>query len=108
MSGTSSGEEEKPMPELSRRVFLSSGAGVAAAGVAIAAMPSVAAAVISPDAKADPAATIEELNAAGPLVVHIRDASAGEVSVMTGEQEVIFTDPAFIARVVAAANGRTN
>jgi len=96
------------MPELSRRVFLSSGAGVAAAGVAIAAMPSVAAAAIRPDGSADPAATIEELSAAGPLVVHIRDASAGVVSVMSGEQEVVFTDPKFIARVVAAANGRTS
>ena len=58
--------------------------------------------------KADPAATIEELNAAGPLVVHIRDAEAGVVSVMSGEQEVVFTDPSFIARVVAAANGRAS
>ena len=97
------------MPELSRRVFLSSGAGVAAAGVAVAAMPGLAsasAAAIAPDAKADPAMTIEELNAAGPLVVHVRDAAAGVVSVMSGEQEVVFTDPNFISRVVAAANGR--
>ncbi len=96
------------MPELSRRVFLTSGAGVAAAGVAVAAMPSIAAAAISPDAGADPKATIEELSAAGPLVVHIRDAAAGEVSVMSGEQEVVFTDPTFISRVVAAANGRAS
>ena len=94
------------MPELSRRVFLSSGAGVAAAGVAIAAKAGIAAAAISPDPTADPAVTIEELNAAGPLVVHIRDAAAGEVSVMSGEDEVVFTDPSFIARVVSAANGR--
>ena len=97
------------MPELTRRVFLSSGAGVAAAGVAVAAMPGIASAsmsAIAPDGKADPAATIEELNAAGPLVVHVRDASAGVVSVMHGENEVVFTDPHFIARIVAAANGR--
>jgi hypothetical protein len=95
------------MPELSRRVFLSSGAGVAAAGVAIAAMPGLASATtITPDAAADPAVTIEELNAAGPLVVHVRDAAAGVVSVMSGEHEVVFTDPKFIARIVAAANGR--
>ena len=33
--------------------------------------------------------------------------SAGVVSVMSGEHEVVFTDPKFIARIVAAANGRT-
>lgn len=72
------------MPELSRRVFLSSGAGVAAAAVAV---------------------TIEQLNATGPPVVHVRDAAAGEISVMSGENEVVFNDPSFIARIVAAANG---
>lgn len=97
------------MPELSRRVFLSSGAGVAAAGVAIAAMPGLAtAAPASPPSPAEAVAaavTIEQLNAAGPLVVHVRDAAAGEISVMSGENEVVFNDPSFIARIVAAANG---
>ena len=97
------------MPELSRRVFLTSGAGVAAAGRGRRRHAQhLAAAAISPDAEADPVATIEELSAAGPLVVHIRDAAAGVVSVMSGEQEVVFTDPNFISRVVAAANGRAS
>ena len=97
------------MPELSRRVFLSSGAGVAAAGVAIAAMPGLAtAASASPPSPAEAAAvavTIEQLNATGPPVVHVRDAAAGEISVMSGENEVVFNDPSFIARIVSAANG---
>ena len=100
--------EEKPMPELSRRTFLASGAGVAAAGVAVAAMPGlVTSASASPADRAAAAVTVEQLKAAGPIVVHVRDAASGEISVMSGEDEVVFRDPSFIARIVAAANGHT-
>jgi hypothetical protein len=97
------------MPELSRRGFLSSSAGMTAAGIALVAAPGIAA--VAPEVTAainqDAAPTIEELNAVGPLVVHVRDALAGEVSVLSGESEVVIRDPAFIARIVAAASGRS-
>ena len=44
----------------------------------------------------------------GPLVVHVRDAAAGEVSVLSGESEVVIHDPAFVARIVAAAGGASH
>jgi hypothetical protein len=95
------------MSELSRRMFLSSGAGVAAAGVAIAAMPGIASvAPAATDAVSeDLPVAIDELSAVGPLVVHIRDAATGEVSVLRDETEVVFHDPSIIRRIVAAANG---
>jgi hypothetical protein len=95
------------MPDLSRRGFLSGSAGAAVAGAAIVATPSiVTAAPAIANAVDDQPATAAEISAAGPVVVHVRDAVAGEVSVLSGEQEVIFHDPRFVARVVAAAGGR--
>jgi hypothetical protein len=46
------------------------------------------------------AATVSE-----PLIVHIRDASSGEVSVLRGTSEVVYRDPELVRRVVRAANG---
>ncbi len=96
------------MPELSRRGFLSSSAGLTAAGVALAAAPALAAVVPEISADLDDAAgpTVAELESAGPLVVHVRDAVTGEVSVLSGESEVVLHDPAFVARIVTAAGSR--
>jgi hypothetical protein len=97
------------MAVLSRRGFLSSSAGLTAAGVALAAAPSLAAVVpeLASEVSADAAPTADELSSAGPLVVHVRDAVAGEVSVLSGESEVVLHDPAFVARIVAAASGHS-
>ncbi len=96
------------MPELSRRGFLSSGAGLTVAGVALVAAPGLVA--VAPEVESvfdDGAApTVEQLESVGPLVVHVRDAVAGEVSVLSGESEVVIHDPAFVARIVAAAGSR--
>jgi hypothetical protein len=95
------------MPDLSRRGFLGT-AGLTAAGVALVAVPGVA--VVAPELSGvldDAAApTSAELSSVGPLVVHVRDAAAGELSVLTGESEVVIHDPGFVARIVSAAVGR--
>jgi hypothetical protein len=98
------------MPELSRRGFLSSSAGMTIAGVALVAGPGLAAVVpeITSEAGSDAAPTIEELNSVGPLVVHVRDAAAGELSVLSGEAEVVIHDPGFVARIVSAAGGHAS
>jgi hypothetical protein len=77
------------MSDVSRRLFLANSAGLAAAGAAVAALP----------------ASLEEITAAGPLVVHVADAASGEISVMTGESEVVIRDRTIVSRIVAAANG---
>ena len=92
------------MAEISRRGFLASGAGAAAAGVAVAALPALggeaAAATLVPSGAG---ASVADVEAIGAWVVHIRDASDGEVSVFTGESEHVFHDPALVARIIAAA-----
>ena len=97
------------MAELSRRGFLSTGVGLTAAGVALAAAPTLAIAAPELASAADDATapTLEQLQSAGPLVVHVRDAAAGEVSVLSGESEVVLHDPSFVARIVAAASGHS-
>lgn len=39
----------------------------------------------------------------GPLVAHVRDLAAGEISVMSGVKEVILRDPQLVAQLVKAA-----
>ncbi len=46
----------------------------------------------------------EAADLAGPVLVQIRDASAGEVEVLVGEREVTFTDRALVAKVLRAAS----
>ncbi len=94
------------MPELSRRGFLGT-AGLTAAGVALVAVPGVSAVAPEVSAVFDDAAapTAAQLDAVGPLVVHVRDAAAGELSVLSGETETVIHDPGFVARIVSAAGG---
>ncbi len=95
------------MPELSRRGFLGT-AGLTAAGVALVAVPGVAAVVPEVSGVVDDVAApaTADLEAVGPLVVHVRDAATGELSVLSGESEVVIHDPGFIARIVSAAHIR--
>jgi hypothetical protein len=39
----------------------------------------------------------------GPMVVHVRDFSTGEIGVMYGEKEVVLRDPALVTRLLHAA-----
>jgi len=95
------------MPELSRRGFLSTSAGLTAAGVALAAAPGLVAVVPEVESALDDTAApaAEQLQSIGPVVVHVRDAVAGEVSVLSGESEVVIRDRAFVDRIVSAASG---
>jgi hypothetical protein len=97
------------MAEVTRRVFLENGAGGAVAGIALAtglatATSSRRGGSMMPGAAGS--GPPDQEPGSGTYVVHVRDARRGEVSVMTGEREVLLHDPALVARVVAAANGR--
>ena len=39
----------------------------------------------------------------GPVIAHIRDLSTGQISIYTGEREIIFNDPGLAARIARAA-----
>jgi hypothetical protein len=88
------------MDPVTRRSFLIKGsagavgaAGLAAGGFALSS--------IGDREPALSASELEELD--GPVVVQITDPAAGEVAVLFGEQEVTFTDPSFVARVLRTA-----
>jgi hypothetical protein len=94
------------MAEVTRRAFLGTGSTAAATGLALAAAPGLAAATPAAPGRAarvdGPAPTPPR----GTYVVHVRDARTGDLSVMTGESEVLVHDPALVARVVSAASER--
>jgi hypothetical protein len=91
------------MAEVSRRRFLvRSTIGVSAvavaAGGALVAAPRVlpAAAVASGSVP----------TGSGPLVLHVRDAATGEVSLMVGTTETVYRDRDLVGRLLTAAMGR--
>jgi hypothetical protein len=91
------------MAKLTRRGFIKqTSVSVATIGV-LAAAPLVA----IPDAT-DVVATdfaAEETSVAelsGPLVAHVRDLATGEISLMSGTQEIIYRDPELVMRLIRA------
>ncbi len=56
-----------------------------------------AAAITTPDAVPDPG------SAAGPLVIHLRDAQTGEMDIFAGTTRTRLHDPALAARLVRAS-----
>jgi hypothetical protein len=52
---------------------------------------------MTPDAATDPG------GAAGPLVIHVRDARTGEMDIFAGTTRTRLSDPALAARLVRAS-----
>ena len=99
------------MAELSRRNFLTKASFGVAAGVAAAsglAVPGLfGAAAVAPEAESaasELAALGENLVPLGDdLVALVRNASTGEVALMSGMNEVVFEDPQLVGRLLQAA-----
>jgi TAT (twin-arginine translocation) pathway signal sequence len=91
------------MNDVSRRRFLHVSAGAAAAGavLSIAGPRSVGGAAgqvaDALDRSSSPASNGQ------PMVVHIRDARAGELSIMGEDSEVVVRDHALVRRIVSLA-----
>ena len=88
------------MSNLSRRSFLKT-AGVATGAAIVGGVPATAAAAAAesaPEVVASPTATPHE-----PLVAYVRDASKGEVTVVSGLHETTFKDHALVKRITKAA-----
>lgn len=79
------------MSDLTRRGFVKTSAGTAAAMTAIGA-------IVAQQAEAEGGAT-----GSGPVVAYVKDARTGEISVMSGDREVSVRDPKLAARIVRAA-----
>ena len=92
------------MSEVSRRTFLYTGAGAAAAG-AVVATTGLSRSTDSADALGESPEEVAAVAAVtDPIVVHIKDAKTGDVSIFRGEDEVSYRDPQLVARVARATN----
>ena len=91
------------MSDLSRRNFLATGAAAAGAVVVVGQLGDGAASATSPVAGTEPAAWFGGAPVASePFVVYIRNAAKGEVAVLRGEEEIVYTDRALVARLQRA------
>lgn len=88
------------MGEVTRRTFLAR-ASIAAAGVTsgAAVINSVVASAI-PAAGATPVVRGVAPAPGDPLVAHVRNIATGEVAVLMGTREVVYRDPALVARLM--------
>ena len=103
------------MSQWSRRDLLKrAGAASAAAGAAVALNPGGAFAATTsrsehaidePDLDAAEAAAV---SADGPLMVCIRDAQGGDVSILHGTEEVVVRDHRLVAKIVRAKKSGAN
>ena len=85
------------MTQHSRRTFLiTTGVAATTAGaIASGALPAVAAAPVSPDAAPDYGLPGDRRS----LVAYVSDAATGQVTVMSGDREVVVTDHALVRRL---------
>ena len=103
------------MSQWSRRDLLKrAGAASAAAGAAVALNPggafaaSTARGQQSADDTALDAAEAAAVSADGPLMVCIRDAQGGDVSILHGTEEVVVRDRRLVAKIVRAKQSGAN
>ena len=89
------------MSDLSRRNFLAHGAAAAGAVVVVGQLGQGTASAAPPEAGAEPIFGGRP-TASEPFVVYIRDAAKGEVAVLRGEEEIVYTDRALVGRLQRA------
>jgi hypothetical protein len=89
------------MEPITRRSFIvSSSAGAAGAAATGLLGGAVLVQSTAPEARLRP----DELDGLShPVLLQIRDAAAGEVELLVGDREVVFTDRALVAKVLRAA-----
>jgi len=103
------GTAEAALDATSRRAFLQGSAGAAAGAAVILATPKVAAiALDAPGAgvSAEPKAVVTKPSGpapAEPVTAFVRDAERHEVTVMSGQSETTYKDPALVKRLLDAS-----
>jgi hypothetical protein len=89
------------MEHVSRRSFIARGS-VGVAGAAAAAAGGVGIAAMAAPAGAAPLTDDEIRDLNQPVLLQVRDAASGEVELLVGETEVVFTDRSLVAKVLRA------
>jgi nitrous oxide reductase len=91
---------------MSRRSLLQGAATAGAAGLAVtalgAAAPAMAATATATGTGTGPAADQAHDSAAGPIVVHVRDARSGDIEVFAGTSQTRLRDQDLAARIARA------
>jgi TAT (twin-arginine translocation) pathway signal sequence len=90
------------MSDLSRRNFLAHSAAAAGAVVVVGQLGDGTASAGSPESGTEPSWFGGQSVASEPFVVYIRDAAKGEVAVLRGEEEIVYTDRALVGRLQRA------
>lgn len=90
------------MDPVTRRSFLIKGSAGAAGVAGLAAVGGIGLPSLAAASAAEP--TLDDVtDVPGPVLVQVRDAASGEVELLVGEREVVFTDKALVAKVLRAA-----
>ena len=87
---------------MSRRSLLQGAATAGAAGLAVTAMGVAAPAMAATTTDTGPAADQAHGTAAGPIVVHVRDARSGDIEVFAGTSQTRLRDQDLAARIARA------
>lgn len=91
------------MAKQTRRGFLH---GVASAGM-LTAVPALVAACAQPDGSTQQSDVLsttsqQDVRISGPVVIHVRDLTKGELTVLVDTREFVYRDPEFVTRLVKA------
>ena len=102
-TGESPGPEQpaiRPRPGLSRRSVMRGAAGLAGAGLAAGAVTGAMAAPAAAAAARRDRPAARGADPAGPVIVHVRDVTSGEMDVFAGISHARLTDPGLAAGLV--------
>lgn len=97
------GQHEHEPHRMSRRSMLRGAAGAGAAGLAAAALSGVAAGAGRVGADSAAAGGTQAEDTSDQIVVHVRDARAGEIDVFRGTSQTSLRDRELAARLVRAS-----
>jgi hypothetical protein len=93
------GSSAPPERHLSRRSVLQGAATAGAAGLAVTAMGAAASSALAATNPSSPRSGSDAKTPSGPIVVHVRNATSGEIDVFSGTSQTRLRDKDLAARI---------